>query len=406
MRKLYIKQFGPVKEAELELREVNLFIGEQSVGKSTIAKLITILTDHISLCHLTETSRQSSIWEAFLKAYSLDIYKNDNYKIIYEMEEQGVLFHFEIRPKKITSYMVQNQKRITTKSLIRFELFRRKPIFHPDMVFEKMKKTMSEPNKEDIDAFIEECMNNSFYIPAERIVYSVITNLMPAFMLAKSILPQNLLRFMHNMEEVKKTYPQYDIPLLNVSYKYQGNEDYIIIKENQKELPLSSASSGIQSTIPLLLVLQLAIEHKNYSSFVIEEPECNLFPEKQVELLKYLLQIVKSNKRTLTITTHSPYLLSAMNNYLFAGTLVDEYKDEIKEEITKVLPEAYQLRPGECSVYSLGEDINGDGIYCKTLIDEETGMIDYNSLDTISAMMSEEFSAIEDAYIQMTERKG
>jgi predicted ATPase len=49
MRKLIIKNFGPVLNAELELKAVNLLIGEQSVGKSTIAKLITIMTDIFSL---------------------------------------------------------------------------------------------------------------------------------------------------------------------------------------------------------------------------------------------------------------------------------------------------------------------------------------------------------------------
>ena len=154
----------------------------------------------------------------------------------------------------------------------------------------------------------------------------------------------------------------------------------------------------------MLLVLQFAVNNREYSSFVIEEPECNLFPEKQVELLAQILSTVKSENRTLTITTHSPYLLSAMNNYLFAGTLIDKYKDDIRESIEKILSESSWLQPGECSVYSLGEDINGNGVYCKSLIDESTGMIDYNSLDTISAAMSEEFDALENAYIQMVHK--
>ncbi|WP_353737979.1 AAA family ATPase [Paramuribaculum intestinale] len=46
---LHIENFGPVSEATVELRAINMFIGEQSIGKSTIAKLITIFTDHFSL---------------------------------------------------------------------------------------------------------------------------------------------------------------------------------------------------------------------------------------------------------------------------------------------------------------------------------------------------------------------
>ena len=39
---LIIKKFGPIKKVELELRKVNIFIGEQAGGKSTLAKLVAI----------------------------------------------------------------------------------------------------------------------------------------------------------------------------------------------------------------------------------------------------------------------------------------------------------------------------------------------------------------------------
>lgn len=398
MKNLSVEQFGPVKKAELELRDVNLFIGEQSIGKSTLAKLITILTDYISLCRLIIGGQLS--WEDQLKAYNLHIYKDDKYKIIYNMEEKGVILHLEIRPGRLSSSMQKNGKKVTNKKSIMAELIRLKPIYHNELWLDAIKKD-SENSEEGNNSNLMELMNNSLYIPAERIIYSVIDKLMPAIILAKSTVPLNLLKFMIDLGNAKGTYPQYDIPLLDISYSHESSEDYFVVKDNKKKFPLTSASSGIQSALPLLLVLQYAVNNREYSSFVIEEPECNLFPEKQVELLRYILSIVKSDNRTLTITTHSPYLLSAMNNYLYAGTLVKEYGDNIRESVSKVLPESYQLKPGECSVYSLGECINGDGVYCKSLIDEETGMIDYNTLDGISAMMTDEFDQLEDTFIQM-----
>jgi hypothetical protein len=398
MKNLSVEQFGPVKKAELELRDVNLFIGEQSIGKSILAKLITILTDYISLCRLIIGGQLS--WEDQLKAYNLHIYKDDRYKIIYNMEEKGIILHLEIRPGRLSSSMQKNGKKVTNKKSIMAELIRLKPIYHDELWLDAMKKD-SESSEEGNNSHLMELMNNSLYIPAERIIYSVIDKLMPAIILAKSTVPLNLLKFMIDLGNAKGTYPQYDIPLLDISYSHESSEDYFVVKENKKKFPLTSASSGIQSALPLLLVLQYAVNNREYSSFVIEEPECNLFPEKQVELLRYILSIVKSDNRTLTITTHSPYLLSAMNNYLYAGTLVEEYGDNIRESVSKVLPESYQLKPGECSVYSLGECINGDGVYCKSLIDEETGMIDYNTLDGISAMMTNEFDQLEDTFIHM-----
>lgn len=398
MKKLFVESFGPVRKAEIELRDINLFIGEQSIGKSTLAKLITILTDYISLCRLIIGAHYS--WEIQLKAYNLDIYKDNKYKIIYDMNENNVNLHIEISSKKFSSSMLKEGKRVTSKKNIVMELIKLKPIFHDDLFIDIIKKDQSNSEVgKDNDELIE-FMNNSLYIPAERNLYSVITKLLPALHLAKSTVSPNLLRFMVDLTNAKSTYPLYEIPLLGISYKYDS-EDYYILLENQKEYPLSTASSGIQSSLPLLLVLQYAINNREYSSFVIEEPECNLFPEKQVELLKSIISLVKNDNRTLTITTHSPYLLSAMNNYLYAGTLMNDYGEKIRESLSNVLPHSYQIKPGECSVYSLGERVNGDGIYCKSLIDEETGMIDYNTLDGISAIMTEEFDQLQNIHIQM-----
>lgn len=400
MKKLSVENFGPVKKAEIELRDINLFIGEQSIGKSTLAKLITILTDHISLCKLIIGNL--SRWEDQLKAYNLEIYKDNKYKIVFDMEENDVSFHIEIRPNKLSSSMIKDEKKIVTpKKSIASELLKLKPIFHNEKFQSITKKNKSSSEVGISTDELIKLLNNSLYIPAERIIYSVISKLWPALQLAQSTVPPNLLHFMLELQNAKSAYTQYDVPLLDISYKNKGSEDYYVVAENKREYPLSTASSGIQSTLPLLIVLKYAIKHREYSSFVIEEPECNLFPEKQIELLKYIISLVKSDYRTLTITTHSPYLLSAMNNYLYAGTLINKYGESIKDSISKILPESCQLKPGDCSVYSLGERINGDGIYCKSLIDEETGMIDYNTLDGVSAMMTDEFDQLQDAFIQM-----
>ena len=95
MRKLLIQKFGPVTNAELEIRDMNLFIGEQSIGKSTIAKLITIMTDYYSLIELVTMGLNG--WEEQLKAYNLQAYNVGDYFIKYDLEEKDVRFHLEIK---------------------------------------------------------------------------------------------------------------------------------------------------------------------------------------------------------------------------------------------------------------------------------------------------------------------
>lgn len=103
LKTLHVENFGPVIDATVELRAINMFIGEQSIGKSTSAKLITIFTDYISLCKLIQGG--IIIWNNQLKDYNLDIYKNDPYYIVYEMEEDDKKFHIEFRSGKISYFM-------------------------------------------------------------------------------------------------------------------------------------------------------------------------------------------------------------------------------------------------------------------------------------------------------------
>lgn len=397
MKTLIVRDFGPIKNIEIELKDINLFIGEQSVGKSTVAKIITILTDHISLMSIIKNDMAE--WNRRLAKYNLDIYKDDAYIIIYEMDNDDFTFHFEIQSGALDIYVIKDGNRIEDRKLIFKEIVASKIIYH-DEAFDTYMK-LSESKKDGYLKAFENLMSNSLYIPAERIIYSVINNLLPALTLAESSIPGNLLRFMVELQNAKSTYPEFEMPLLGISYKKEDSDDYFVITSNHRKLPVSAASSGIQSTMPLLQVIHYAIRHKEYSTFVIEEPECNLFPEKQVELLEYILRLTKDEERTLIITTHSPYVLSAMNNYLYAGGLLKDVEHLSRNDIGDILKNRTCVLPEECSVYSLGENINGDGVYCKSLMDPKSGMIDFNSLDAISNKLGQDFEALEDLYVDM-----
>jgi predicted ATPase len=50
------------------------------------------------------------------------------------------------------------------------------------------------------------------------------------------------------------------------------------------------------------------------SSFIVEEPEQNLFPDTQMELMDTLFSYCNGErKHELTVTTHSPYILNQLN---------------------------------------------------------------------------------------------
>lgn len=396
MRKLTIKQFGPVANAELDLKAVNLLIGEQSVGKSTIAKLISIMTDVFSLSLVIRSGRIG--WVEQLKSYGLDIYDEGEYQIQFEWLEQDNHLLLTITRDEVISSFTKSGSEIADKVEVTHHLFELKRIYHLEQFGNQIAEALEAEPNEAMSSLVH-LMFNSIYIPAERSFFSFFSKALLALNLVKESISNNLLRFSLDFQNAKSAFGRYDSPLLNVSYEYEGSEDFFVDHLSNHKYRLSYASSGIQSTMPLLLVLEYAVNNREYSSFVIEEPETNLFPDKQVELLRHILKTVNKDGRTLTITTHSPYLLSAMNNSLFAGLLLKQYGEGMEKELSDILDKDCYLTSDDCSVYSLGESINGEGVYCRSVMDAETGMIDSNALDGVSLLLSAEFGRLEDALL-------
>ena len=61
---------------------------------------------------------------------------------------------------------------------------------------------------------------------------------------------------------------------------------------------------------------------------VIEEPELNLFPKTQQKLIYELISDATNSENQITITTHSPYILFALNNCMMGGLVRDNIPEE------------------------------------------------------------------------------
>lgn len=392
MKKIFIQNFGPVKDAEVVINRFNLFIGEQSIGKSTIAKLITIFTDDTNILFLSVDKENA--WATLLETFDLlPCIASQDYTVHFEdiRDDHSISLSFTTTEKMVTA--TYEGKVLTNPNDIFAVLLKLKPILNYNQI-DPNAKTWS---KEDLSKHLKDTLRNSIYVPAERIIGSLVYKLLPAMMMAKTQIPNNLLKFITELNNAKAKYTEFPLDLLNVTYKVENDNEYIVL-ENGKPLPLRNASSGMQSLIPLILVLTYGKENSQYESFVVEEPECNLFPDKQKKLLEMLISDIYHDNRTLTITTHSPYLLSALNNYLYAGGISAELGDNSLENLKQITDEKLWIRAADCSVYSLGEEING-GEYCKSIMDSENGLIDFNYLDGVSMAMSEEFAKMQRIYV-------
>lgn len=120
-----------------------------------------------------------------------------------------------------------------------------------------------------------------------------------------------------------------------------------------------------------------------HASIYLEEPEENLFPSTQYELVKWMAQQINTTQEnSLCIATHSPYILSSFNNLIQAS----ECKDILSVESTV----------GKASAISF-EDINVyavDNGTIKDIKDYDLRLISQTDLDAASDTIASDFSKL------------
>jgi len=357
MKEIIIKNIGPIKEIKVELNNINVFIGPQSSGKSTIAKII-------SYCQWVE------------KRFLLDGEYN------YEFSEQFMEFH-----------------------RIDKNYFNKDSYFKYESNYVSISHSGDNNNNPSINKK-REVLNykksKNIYIPAERNFVSVIPNL-GKFKESND----NIMSFLYDWYDAKKNYllnNSFPILDLGVTYHYINDNDLdILTLADNDEIFLKNASSGLQSIIPLMMLVDyLTVEfykkrksssvneeeeikvliqktldeyikkerkqkgfskenlnyllkivgfrsNYHYSNFIIEEPEQNLFPETQRDLIYFLLNRINNTNRnhSLTITTHSPYILYALNNcilgYQVKGVLPSDVKNDLLSKNSWINPELVSI---------------------------------------------------------------
>lgn len=90
-----------------------------------------------------------------------------------------------------------------------------------------------------------------------------------------------------------------------------GGQEIMVDVGNGLNIDLYNASSSIKQLAPLLLYLRYRAAKGDL--LIIDEPEMNLHPESQAKLLEVLAMLVNQGVYVL-LTTHSPYIMSHLNN--------------------------------------------------------------------------------------------
>ncbi len=179
--------------------------------------------------------------------------------------------------------------------------------------------------------------------------------------------------------------------VLNGNWKPINGDDYIVHSDG-RTVPLYVASSAQQEVFPILFVLSLleVPKFKNRDNFV-EEPEAHLFPMSQKEIVDQIARIYNKREHEVgfSITTHSPYILTAFNNLLLAGQ-VDHSKLGYEKKRKKYESKALSQDSFGCFIVENGT--------VKSAMDKETGLIDAGLIDRVSETIEEEFAELLELY--------
>jgi hypothetical protein len=455
--KLVVKNFGPIESATLNLRNVNVFIGPQASGKSTLAKLYTICKSPILFHNLKndkfpdylffeDEKIKSDFFEVSFQKFKdslgfysiLDFYstkseiefdcpthyihvKNNNITFEDKFEINKIILAFESDNKTETLSLFNGLRKKSENFNFRFifdvfyarnyELIRKKPSNWVDD-FHLFRKNIDD-NKELIlsDNEIKKLLatlknlkseifnNNAFYIPSERTIVGLLKQAALNINSLNIPIPKHLLDYAAKYNSATFEIKEFDLSFIKEGtfYKNIKGDDYIYYNKN-KRIRLSESASGIQSIIPILLPIENKKNNNNLNnsqySFVIEEPETNLFPKAQYELLKFLEKsrnddFGKIDKGIIhTYTTHSPFILSSLNNMLYAFKKGNLAKEEVKSKIAKILEENNWIDPEHFSAYQI---IDGKA---KSIMDRKTGLIKENVIDYVSEEIIEDFRKI------------
>jgi len=358
MSSIIIKNFGAIKmhNAPIEIKKVTFFIGNQGSGKSTVAKLIaTFMWIEKALVRGDYDKkwfeRKNRFKNTFLPYHRIENYLKENTFIQYEGEAYIITYEDEF---------------------LKFE--------------EKKNNNYSLPQ--------------IMYVPSERNFIAYVKS-PKELKLSSEALKEFLTEFDNSKEIVKNL----ELPINTINkviLDYDKLNDTLNLKGEDYKIKLTEASSGFQSFVPIHMVscylaksvkkqsevkvgmsgeekdrfrkeveqiyknelftdeqkrIAISVLSKkfNKTSFVniVEEPEQNLFPTSQGNMLYSLLKInneIADNK--LIITTHSPYLVNYVSVAVEAGKLKQGVIAEKEGRLNDIVP----INADDLAIYQLKEE--------------------------------------------------
>lgn len=415
MQTIEIRNIGPLVETGIvPVSQVMLLIGEQSTGKSTFMKILCFccwLEKQVMIGGDSIVSKYTHyyrFWNELKKFHHFnDEFFSDSSYIKYD----GSAVQIEMRGKKRNAKIVRKPKfaeirhnlklsflpseRNLLSSIQNIEnLYRSKDVdmlfnyilewgearsqfnaTHPlDLVFVDNMKYHYDANNGDVLTLADGHSKIKPYYASSGVQSALPIQVLATY-LAREVGTSAKISPVEYLKQLDLTDSKIDIKVLTS-----------VLSEMLKNGGVSKTGKLSDISPSFDTVFKNLQNRSSYRSFhmFIEELEQNLFPKAQFELVKMLVGLLKQMDKKDTgyrssvfLTTHSPYVLAALNVMMLVSAAYELSPDKVNN----LGLEDYVLSKGAYSAYCIK-----DGRF-ESIVDEEYGFIKGDFLDSVSELV-------------------
>lgn len=426
MCEIKIKKVGPVKEVSFTLNKFTVILGPQSSGKSTIAKILCQCQWLERRCFedfdkvVAQYQKDNYFISALVKYHRMNGYFNEESEIVYK----GDFVSITLKEGKVTIKLIEGgyEKYIYPK-LNYIPASRNVACLIPNLkkynedndnlLYFMYEWTDAKSCQQDIDLgeildmpmkYHNDSENERDLILEENgsielaNASSGVLSLLPLMAIAHYGLVDVYNRFKPLSAEQQKQFYEATELAKSITRKYE-----MLNKKELKKIPPREALEILQQVMKNQMLTRIIMDPQVEADLIksasmkyfykrtrlyIEEPEQNLFPDTQAKILYWLIALLQKSDRedSLLLTTHSPFILFALNNCMLYSLVK---KDINSNNAPKSILAG--INPKEISIYEIhaGE--------LKSIQDSE-GLLNDNYINKAYRKIAQDYTAMLSHY--------
>lgn len=425
-----MRNFGPIKKLDIEVKDFQVFIGPQTNGKSTIGKAIyffkSLRDDLIRYSYQSLDNPESSIplreYMTIIRSKFVNIWGTSNHLQNMHLRyfySEDIRISIKLKETSSGKFAIQpifsSAFRTGFSSIIQEAKRYRESVNKSNNGHPHSSELVNrEIEKRAFLSIIERMANQLFndeqeivFVPAGRSLLSVLSGqlqnisdrnidlLMRDFLFriseSKSLFNKSLSEIVQEKSLTQNE--DIDFPavetaqrmiqfILNGEYRNDRDGEKIFISPD-KYVKLNFSSSGQQESLWILHLIFLFILDNKKCFFIIEEPEAHLYPEAQKKMIDLIALLFNHRQNKIFITTHSPYILASVNNLIMAANV-----GKNDASVQNLVDKNIWINIAQVGAYFIRKGLP------ENIIDPELLLIKNEAIDSASTIINREFDAL------------